>query len=196
MIQLTPIDIGQYTTRNSTLKGGIFYLYTPNVFRLLFDKSDTLGTLLGFANVGETYAVTKYAKEITNKDPYQPDISPIQSIDTTSPGNAIILSGNNYILMVCQEMPVIETIGSIKNAFAKILLVGIPGKTSINTFVSTPKIFYEPIQELSQLTLAFYSANGNLYDFNGLDHSFTLEITTLDELPFDTHVNTHTGKIL
>jgi hypothetical protein len=98
--------------------------------------------------------------------------------------------------MVCEELPVIETIGTIKNAFATILLVGIAGKECFNTYVSTPKIFYEPIQELSQLTLSFYSPAGDLFDFNGLDHAFLLEITTLDELPFDTHVNTHTGKVL
>lgn len=196
MIKLQPFDIGQYTTRGDGQFGGIFNMYIPNIFRLLFNYSDTIGKLLGFPNTGETYAVTKYAESITNKDAYQPDISPEMTIDATTPGNAIILSGHNYILMVCNEFPVIETIGKIKDAFAKILLVGIPGKTCFNTFVSTPKIFYEPIQELSQLTLSFYSPVGELYDFNGLEHSFTIEITTLDELPFDTHINTHTGKIL
>jgi hypothetical protein len=118
------------------------------------------------------------------------------AIDTTTPGNAVIMCGINYILMTCEEMKIMETFGSVKDVFAKILLVGNPGKISFNTYVDTPKIFYEPIQELTQLTLAFYSPNGKLYDFNGLDHSFTLEITTLDELPYDTHINPHTGKIV
>jgi hypothetical protein len=151
---------------------------------------------LGFPNVGETYAVTKYDKTITNKDEYEPDISPISVIDTTTPGDSIILSGNNYILMVCDELNVIETFSTIKSAFAKILLIGIPGKVCFNTFVDTPKIFYEPIAELSTLSLSFYSPNGNLYDFNGLDHSFTLAITTLDNLPDNTNINTHTGNRL
>ena len=196
MIKLQPLDIGQYTKRDDAQKGGIFYIYTPNKFRLLFNYKDTIGKLLGFPNVGETYAVTKYATSITNKDPYKPDISPAQTIDTTTPGNAVMMSGYNYILMECVEFPIIESLGKIKNAFAKILLVGVPGKICFNTYVCTPKIFYEPIQELSQLTLSFYSPDGELYDFNGLDHSFTLEITTLDELPYDTHINTHTGKMM
>ena len=196
MIKLQPLDIGQYTKRDEAQKGGIFYIYTPNLFRLLFNYPDTIGKLLGFPNVGETYAVTKYASSISNKDPYQPDISPAQSTDTTTPGNAVMLCGYNYILMDCAELPVIESLGKVKDAFSKILLVGVPGKICFNTFVCTPKIFYEPIQELSQLTLSFYAPDGELYDFNGLNHSFTLEITTLDELPNDTHVNTHTGKTL
>lgn len=196
MIKLQPLDIGQYTKRDEAQKGGIFYIYTPNLFRLLFNYSDTIGKLLGFPNVGETYAVTKYASSISNKDPYQPDISPAQLADATTPGNAVMLCGYNYILMECMELPVVESLGKVKDAFSKILLVGVPGKICFNTFVCTPKIFYEPIQELSQLTLSFYAPGGELYDFNGLDHSFTLEITTLDELPNDTHVNTHTGKTL
>ena len=196
MIKLNPMDIGYYAVRGDGQFGGIFNMYIPNKFRLLFSYPDTIGELLGFSNVGETYAVTKYAYSITNKEAYQPDISPAVQTDTISPGNSVILSGHNYILMKCQELPVIESIGKIKDAFAKILLVGIPGKTCFNTFVSTPKIFYEPIQELSQLTLSFYSPDEDLYDFNGLEHSFTIEIITLDELPFDTHINTHTGKML
>lgn len=196
MIMLNPIDIGQYKNRDIAQSGGIFYMYIPNIFRLLFDKSDTMGQLLGFPNVGETFAVTKFDKTITNKDAYQPDICSITTVDTTTPGDAIILSGSNYILMVCDELNVVETLGTIKNAFAKILLVGIPGKVCFNTFVDTPKIFYEPIAELSKLTFTFYSPNGNLYDFNGLNHSFTLSLITLDNLPDDTNINTHTGNKL
>ena len=197
MIKLAPLDIGQYSTRNYEQSGGIFTMYAPNVFRLLFNYDDTMGKLLGFSYVGETYAVTQYASEITNKMSYQPDISSSVALDSTSSGNAIILSGTNYILMNCQELQVIESfgnIGIIKNSFAKIMFVGNPGKTCFNTFVQTPKIYYDPIQALSQLTLSFYSPDGQLYDFNGLDHSFTLELITLDEFPNGTHVNTHTGK--
>jgi len=196
MIKLLPLDMGQYKTREMAQNGGIFYMYTPNKFRLLFNFSDTIGSLLGFPNVGETYAVTKYDSVITNKDPYEPDIRPAMDLDITTPGNAMILCGYNYILMTCEELPVIDTIGKIKKAFSKIIFTGIPGKMCFNSFISTPKIFYEPISQLSQLTISFYSPQGELYDFNGLDHSFTLEITTLDELPYDTHINTHTGKIL
>lgn len=198
MYLLQPFDMGQYptTSRDVHLHGGIFNVYVPNKFRMLFDKPDTIGSILGFPNCGESYAVTKFADSITNKDPYQPDINPIMVSDTTSAGNAIMMSGYNYILMVCNQFPVLDTIGKIKSAFAKINLVGIPGKMVYNTFVSTPKDYYEPIGEVSQLTFSFYTPSGELYDFNGIDHSFTLEITTLDDLPQDTNINPQTGRII
>lgn len=198
MYLLQPFDMGQYPTssRDASSKGGIFNVYVPNKFRMLFDRPDTLGSILGFPNAGESYAVTKFSTTITNKDPYQPDINPIISTDTTTAGNAIMMSGYNYILMVCDQFPVLDTIGKIKSAFAKINLVGIPGKMVYNTFVSTPKDYYEPIGEVSQLTFSFYTPSGDLYDFNGINHSFTLEITTLDDLPQDTNINPQTGRII
>lgn len=198
MYMLQPFDIHQYqsATRDNVLSGGIFNVYVPNTFRMLFDKQDTIGSILGFPNCGESYAVTKFADSITNKDPYQPDISPIMTTDNTTAGNAIMMSGYNYILMVCDQFPALDTIGKIKSAFAKINLVGIPGKMLYNTFVSTPKDYYSPIGEVSQLTFSFYTPAGELYDFNGINHSFTLEITTLDDLPQDTNVNPQTGRII
>jgi hypothetical protein len=193
MIKLVPLDIGNYPTRLATLGGGVIKIYTPNIFRLLFDKNDTIGRMLGFSNVGTTLAVTKFDSEITNKDVYQPDIYPDIVVDTTTPGNAIMMSGYNYIIMQCDQFPVMEMMGKVKSGFAKILFVGIPGKMMYNTFVNTPKIYYEPIKELSELSFKFYSPDGELYDFNGLDHSFTLEIITLDELPYDSNINTQTG---
>lgn len=198
MYLLQPFDIHQYQTsaRDDSLGGGIFNVYVPNKFRMLFNQPDTVGSILGFHNCGESYAVTKFADSITNKDPYQPDINPVMATDNTTAGNAIMMSGYNYILMVCEQFPALDTIGKIKSAFAKINLVGIPGKMLYNTFVSTPKDYYEPIGEISQLTFSFYTPFGELYDFNGIDHSFTLEITTLDDLPQDTNVNPQTGRII
>lgn len=194
MYKIQTVDFAQYKTRDVTLHGGIFNIYTPNLFRLLFDKPDTLGDMLGFPNTGETIAVTKYASKITNKDAYQPDISNVLETDITTPGNAIMLSGHNYILMVCNQFPVIDAVGKVKSAFAKISLVGVPGKTVFNTFASTPKDYYEPIKEISQLSFSFYTPTGDLYDFNGLDHSFLLEITTLDDLPEGTNIDPHSGR--
>lgn len=196
MYILPAFDIGQFSSRDGALHGGIFKVYAPNKLRLLFNTGDTLGSILGFPDVGKSYAITQYAKVITNKDPYQPDINPVRSADTTTPGNAIALSGHNYIMMICDQFPVMDSIGKIKSAFAKINLVGIPGKLVYNTFVSTPQDYYEPINEITDLSFSFYTPEGDLYDFNGLDHSFTLEIVTLDDLPQDTNINPHTGRII
>lgn len=187
MIKIPIIDMKQYTTRVDS-GGGIFKIYSPTNCRYLFDQSDTIGSLLGFPNVGDSTSFTPYDHIITNKMNYV--YSP-----NTSLGNAISLTGDKYLLMVCEELSVVNALGTIKNAFAKILLPNTTDKILYNTFVNTPKIYYDPMTEIATLTFSFYSPNGDLYDFNGLDHSFTLEITTLDETPTGTNISARTGKV-
>ena len=59
-----------------------------------------------------------------------------------------------------------------------------------------PKIYYVPIHEVSKLTFKFFSPNGELYDFNGIDHSFTLRITTLENIPEHTNINAETSNYI
>lgn len=196
MIKLQPFDIGTSATRSTKLGGGIFKIYTPNVFRLMFDKVDTIGTVLGFQNAGSPLSVTKYSNTITNKDTYEPDLNPVINLDETTPGNAIDLEGYNYINMVCPQLPVIDATGSIKTLFAKIELNNKYGRMNYDTFVATPLVYYNPIKELSELSVSYYSPSGELYDFNGLNHSFIIELITLDELPKESNFNEHAGVTL
>ena len=71
----------------------------------------------------------------------------------------------------------------------KINLTGLPGKLVYDTFVSAPVTFYELI-DLSELNVEFYTADQKLFDFNGIDHSYVLEITSLDYVPDDTGIIT------
>ena len=74
-----------------------------------------------------------------------------------------------------------QTISSVNNnnkrgnVFAKILLPVQPGNTLFNTFVPSTKIFNKSIN-LTHLDINFTDNNGDEYDFQGKDHSFTLEI--------------------
>jgi hypothetical protein len=71
---------------------------------------------------------------------------------------------------------------TIDDIFAKILLPSGSGSIYYDTFVSTPKFFYDsPLRELSELEIKFLDDSGDLIEFNGYDHSFTLEILELDE---------------
>jgi hypothetical protein len=192
MIKLRAFDIGQYTTRNVGQYGGIFNMYFPTQVRFLFDRMDTIGNCLGFPNVGQSYAITKYGNVVTNQDQYQSDLG---NVTIVTDSNAINLTGDRYIMMNCEELPVIDSIGIIKHSFA-IIQLNSDNSVCYNTYVDTPQIFYSPINELTTLTLAFYASDGTLYDFNGINHEFVLEITTLDELPSNININTHTGKLL
>lgn len=186
--------------------------YTKNKFRLLFNQNDTFGDILGFANVGQDTSITKYDYEITNKMLYYPSLGYELSNDDINIGNSINLLGHRYIIMTCEEFPVMDNIiGINKNkAFQKIQLNGVSnvvngtsfgpytsGAFVYNTFIhNMPKIYYVPIHEVSKLTFKFFSPNGELYDFNGIDHSFTLRITTLENIPEHTNINAETSNYI
>jgi len=176
--------------------GGLaVYVYVPDLFRIRFDESDTLGAVLGFRNPGDPNSVTPFNSVITNNDPYAFDI---EKDAVGEPiiinNNALQLSGDNYIFMVFDQIDTLESIGPIKNAFAKIQLCDIPGNVLFNSYVSTIRTFEDPFDELAELDVKFYTPEGFLYDFNGLDHSYTLEIITVNETPGNTHISVNSGK--
>lgn len=143
---------------------------------------------------------------------YYPSLGYELSNDDINIGNSINLLGHRYIIMTCEEFPVMDNIiGINKNkAFQKIQLNGVSnvvngtsfgpytsGAFVYNTFIhNMPKIYYVPIHEVSKLTFKFFSPNGELYDFNGIDHSFTLRITTLENIPEHTNINAETSNYI
>ena len=78
----------------------------------------------------------------------------------------------------------------INNAFAKILLSGIPGDILFDTFVASPKIFDQPVAQLNEIKIQFLYPDGGLVDFNNINHSFTLSITEQTIRPNNTLMNT------
>jgi hypothetical protein len=181
--------------RTETGGGVNVFIYIPDIFRMRFDYPDTLGKVLGFRNPGSPTSITNYKSIISNKDPYtfETGVNALgQTINITN--NALQLSGNNYIIMVADPIKTYYSIGKIKNAFAKIILCDSPGKFLYNTFVNMFQIFDDPLHELVSLNIQFYNPDGSLYDFNGIDHSYTLEIVTITDIPEGTGINANTGK--
>lgn len=178
-------------------------VYVKNRFRLLFDKEDTMGAQLGFRNPGNEIAVTKYGTKITNQDAYQnetPIFEPPTGLNYVSDGsgklivlrnNSLQFSGEDYILMIIREFGGSINISDQKHItkyFAKIHLSGLPGKILFDTFISVPITFYD-VFNLKSLSVSFIGSDGLPYDFNGVDHSFKLEITSLDLQPQETGIN-------
>ena len=192
-IQLLPFNLNN--ERVNTYGGAAVTIISPNLIKLYFNELDTIGSILGFRNVGETLSVTSYGNSISNSDPYPNDVyydAVGNSITLTN--NNIGFNRNNYIQICCPQLNNIHSTGPINNMFAKILL----SKTEnilFDTFVKTPTIYFDTINELCALDLSFYLPNGDLVDFNYMNHSFTLEITTINEHPKDTQINIKTGKI-
>jgi hypothetical protein len=112
----------------------------------------------------------------------------------TTPYN---LNPDNYVYLVIPNLDNIDALqnDNIKeNAFAKILLPGDSNRILYNTYVSSSKVYYDYLyNNLSELEIAFVTNGGNLFDFNGSDLSFTLEITEIiDKLDF---INPKFGNI-
>jgi hypothetical protein len=160
--------------------GGIaVQIVYPFVTRLLFDRPGTIGKLVGFRNVGEPNSILEWSYSNTNNSPYVNDILtdvagvPIQS---SAINNYINLNGDNYIIVSNPLLKNTVDTGGINGVFAKILLAGPPGFTLFNQYIQLGDEFNEGIQSLSELEFYFYAPDGTLYEFNGLDHSMTVEI--------------------
>lgn len=190
--QITLPAVNLSTVRND-VKGGVNVgVYVPNMMRLRFDYQDTLGSLLGFRDVGLSTSITPYKFPISTNDMYYNELTVDVNGDKKKIGpNSINLGSYNYILIVCNQIESLINNGPIKNAFAKILMSDSPQKTIFNSFVLMSSTV--DIAQLSELEFSFYTPYGLLYNFNGLDHSFTLEITTLNNIPSNTNINSLTG---
>ena len=103
--------------------------------------------------------------------------------------NPVDISGDKYIYLSIKGFNKILDINKSISAFAKIILPSAPGKNMYNNFISTETTFDDkPLDELTELDIDFYDSLGNLFDFNRLNHSFTLEI--IEEIDYieDTNI--------
>lgn len=182
-------------TRNSTGGGNSITVKVPTIFRMKFNEQDTCGEQLGFRNVGESFAITPYSTKITNYNEYINDITKDENGNNIIiTNNQLKLQGDDYILMDIQNINNINSQGKLKNIFTKILLNGPKNSTLFNTFVEAKKIFSTPLTNINELEFSFYTQDGELIDFGGIDHSFTLEIKYLLETPAGTNISNTTSK--
>jgi hypothetical protein len=181
---------------NSTFGGNNVRIYIPDLFRMRFDKQDTLGKILGFRNSGKHNSVTNYQKIITNKDRYAKERE-FDNCKENYQNNNVYQYDQNYMIMVANPLKTFYTFGAIKNGFAKIILYNtysLDQVLFVNTFVEMVHYYDDPINQLSELEIFFYNPDGTLYDFHGLDHSFVLEIVSISDIPDGSLINPHTGK--
>ncbi len=190
------INLTSKTKVNSGLTNNIISIQYPDIFRLRFDFSDTFGTELGFRNSGDVKSITQYNSIITNLDYYEDDVT-YNSVGISSAGEKSVLplSGYNYLLISSKILSTYRNIDNISNVFAKILLVDEPGRIVYDTFVCTNVIREIPIATLSEIDFSFYAPDGTLYNFNNMNHSFTLEITELVNYAQDTNYNSRLNAI-
>lgn len=168
------------TSKTVTGGGDAIKVLTPLQSRLLFDKAGTIGKLLGFRNVGEYNAVTIYNKKLTNYTEYELD----SNLNTLGINTGDIISntllnfnGDNYVYLTLNYIfkDSIDIRG-IKNIFAKLLLSGDPNTVIYNDFIQIGQEFSDAIASLGEIEFFFYTPDGELFDFNNIDVSFTIEL--------------------
>lgn len=165
------INLTADATKTDIEKGGKKLIVRKLIpMQILWDKSNTFGKLLGFNRSGEfNYVQPPFMNVISN-------IEYNKYNDSNLP-NIFEISGENYILILNNLLSNINNNSEIKDIFAKILLPSKSGSWVFNSFLSKSVKFKYPLKKLSELEFKFCNFLGNLYEFNGLDHSFTLEIT-------------------
>lgn len=86
------------------------------------------------------------------------------------------LAGEDYVYMCIRGMPTVLTSSGLGDVFARIVWNQPPKTICFDSFSSSPYIFTPPRTSFSELEVEFRKRNGALYDFNGVNHSYTLEV--------------------
>jgi len=189
---LSPLNqITNLTEISITGNGGPgVVIQTKTKIRFLFNRNDTIGTILGFKNVGSSNAITPFTSVVSNFNDYvqSTNLNEVGNINTSK--SILNLSGSNYyILMYLNDFECIINTSNQPICFAKILMSGNPGDVLFNTFINYPLEFDFPLPTLNELTIKLTYPDGSLVDFRNIDHSFTLRIVERIAMPYDTIKN-------
>jgi len=171
----------------------------PDIFQMFFNYPDTLGEKLSFNKVGQPNAITPYLHVIKNTTPYKIDY------DYASLGDDYIqrlkkldMTGPSYFYITSPELGIYHDTRPVTNVFAKIRWENDlqfnskccdKNNVVVDSFVETISVFDSPISVLYELNLAFYHPDGRLVEFNGINHSFTIEIIEVFNQPDETDIN-------
>jgi hypothetical protein len=144
--------------------------------RLLFNQPNTFGSIFGFKNLGDATSITPFGKIITNQTLYEnaTNINTVGTINTNLP--ILNFTTYPYILMVSTLFNNNIKIQDSTGIFAKLFLAGSSDTFIYDQYVQINQDIPAVVSFLNQLEFKFYTPDGNTYNFNGIDHSYTLEI--------------------
>ena len=166
-------------------KPSIITIKYPDLFQMFFNYNDTLGEKLSFRDVGLESSITQYNHKIKNTEPYINDCFN----ETYYLPKKLNLTGDNYFYIVSPELVSIDNTKPVQNVFSIIRWSENPGSVVFDSYVPTIKIFNPPLVFINKLHFSLVHPNGKLVNFNGLDHSFVLEIVELHNQPAGTDIS-------
>lgn len=185
-----------------TIPGGGFAItiLTKNSFRLLFDKPDTFGDLIGFRNIGNSLAITPYSNMDNNYDIINTQLYIYGGLENNISNNLLIQTNilntyrYKYILLTCKGLNNCISSNNI-SYFYKIELDNFTIRDIFyNSFIYNPVFFYPCLDQLETLEFKFIDPFGHEVDFYNLDNSFTLVFTCLENFPENTNLNPKVAK--
>ena len=194
-ILLEPLNTTERATEGNG--GNSIKIKSRAQVRFLFNRSDSMGRILGFKDVGMKNAITNFKHIVSNFDNYIYP-SPFDQVGNSDNLNNILnITGDNmYVLMHINDYETIVSNSDIPSCFAKILLTGTPGDIQFNTFINHPMEFDIPISTLDQLRIKFTFSDNTLPDFRNLDNSFTLRIVEKISSSNNNGINSNKQNIL
>lgn len=186
-------NINLTSTKIITNGGNNIKVFIPSPIKFYFNYSDTMGSVLGYRNPGYETSITEYNYLQKNTDHYIGEISKdVNGNEIVLTNKSIKLNKYDYFLMMC-NVPFIANINNLTNVQTKEIYFAkfkITDDTLIsNEYSQTPIFLYDPIVYMNQIGFTFYNPDKTLVDFKDIDHSFILEITTVDNLPELTAIN-------
>jgi len=190
------VFLGSYTPLSLSASTGfnMISITYPDLFQMFFNYQDTLGNILSFNKVGQDVAITGYQHIIKNTDPYPNDYTYASLGRQFEQGlKKLDMTGDNYFYIVCPELCVTVSAYSntspVSNVFGKVRWFNDPGNVVFDSFVPNVNIFYDPIDYLNELHISIVKPNGGLVEFNGLNHSFTIELIEVYNQPDETDIS-------
>ncbi len=189
----TLTNINLTSNKLITNGGNNIKVFIPSPIKFYFNYTDTMGSVLGYRNPGYDTSITNYNYIQKNTDHYIGEISKdVNGNEINLTNGSIKLNKYDYFLMMC-NVPFIANINNLTNVQTKEIYFA-KFKITDDTFISneyshSPIFLYDPIVYLNQIGFTFYNPDKTLVDFKDVDHSFVLEITTVDNLPELTAIN-------
>lgn len=180
-----------------------FNIWIPDLIQMLFTSKITLGNLLGFRRTGTPGAITICTSSVSNNSIYTDEIN----LPNIFRQNAINLEVSQYIFMCCPQLVPLRTAiygtTPVQNAVFKIQLNNngcndstiMDSRYVFNSFVDSSIYFEDPVSKLTTLDIQFQNSDGSLCDFQGLQHSYMLEIEVLEAQPDNIDISSRTGVI-
>jgi len=99
---------------------------------------------------------------------------------TVSSNDVVNLSGDSFIYLCIKDLASVRGSEILENIFAKVIFVNPPRSYSFDSFATNMITYPEPLNQIAKFEIVWKKHDGTTYDFNQIDHEFTVEFYTTE----------------